>query len=164
MLFQFYLFYFISSICHALVSFKYFKSHGNLSPLQVVFNFSTAVTNHGSLWLQVLENFIPPLLEAVLTDYNQTQVPAAREPEVLVALTKIVDRLQSNITSLIPRIFESVFECTLDMINKDLEEFPEHRINFFLLLQVCLLFSLESYFFRDSASELSATCAYDLHL
>ncbi|CAH0775387.1 unnamed protein product [Bemisia tabaci] len=95
-----------------------------------------------AVWIQrstnpqmVLENFIPPLLEAVLTDYNQTQVPAAREPEVLVALTKIVDRLQSNITSLIPRIFESVFECTLDMINKDLEEFPEHRINFFLLLQ-----------------------------
>lgn len=28
-----------------------------------------------------------------------------------------------------------MFECTLAMINKDFEEFPEHRTNFFLLLQ-----------------------------
>ena len=28
-----------------------------------------------------------------------------------------------------------MFECTLDMINKDFQEFPEHRTNFFLLLQ-----------------------------
>ena len=28
-----------------------------------------------------------------------------------------------------------MFECTLAMINKDFEEYPEHRTNFFLLLQ-----------------------------
>ncbi|GAB6021702.1 Exportin-1 [Chamberlinius hualienensis] len=53
----------------------------------------------------VLENFIPPLLDAVLLDYQRTAVPSAREPEVL------------------------------NMINKDFEEYPEHRTNFFLLLQ-----------------------------
>lgn len=35
----------------------------------------------------------------------------------------------------VPKIFDAVFECTLAMINKDFEEFPEHRTNFFLLLQ-----------------------------
>ena len=35
----------------------------------------------------------------------------------------------------IPKIFDAVFECTLDMINKDFEEHPEHRTNFFTLLQ-----------------------------
>jgi hypothetical protein len=35
----------------------------------------------------------------------------------------------------VPQIFDAVFECTLDMINKDFEEYPEHRTNFFLLLQ-----------------------------
>ena len=34
-----------------------------------------------------------------------------------------------------PEIFDAVFECTLDMINKDFEEFPEHRTEFFTLLQ-----------------------------
>lgn len=83
----------------------------------------------------VLENFIPPFLDAVLLDYNKTSVPSAREPEVLSAMASIVNNLQGHITSEVPKIFDAVFECTLNMINKDFEEFPEHRINFFLLLQ-----------------------------
>ena len=34
------------------------------------------------------------------------------------------------------QIFDAVFECTLEMINKDFEVHPEHRTNFFTLLQV----------------------------
>ncbi|XP_003705025.1 exportin-1 emb [Megachile rotundata] len=83
----------------------------------------------------VLENFIPPLLDAVLLDYQKTNVHCAREPEVLSAMATIVNRLEGNITSEVPKIFDAVFECTLEMINKDFEEFPEHRTNFFLLLQ-----------------------------
>ncbi|KAL5009061.1 hypothetical protein ScPMuIL_014642 [Solemya velum] len=82
----------------------------------------------------VAENFIPPLLDAVLLDY-QRNVPAAREPEVLSTMATIVNRLENHITKDIPQIFDAVFECTLEMINKDFEEFPEHRTNFFLLLQ-----------------------------
>ncbi|MBM3939246.1 MAG: hypothetical protein FJ333_11430 [Sphingomonadales bacterium] len=41
----------------------------------------------------------------------------------------------------IPKIFDAVFECTLEMINKDFEEHPEHRTNFFTLLQVKKLFN-----------------------
>lgn len=51
--------------------------------------------------------------------------------------------LQNHITQDVPKIFDAVFECTLEMINKDFEEFPEHRSNFFLLLQAvnCHCFS-----------------------
>jgi len=83
-----------------------------------------------------LENFIPPLLDAVLLDYQKTNVHCAREPEVLSAMATIVNKLEAHITSEVPKIFDAVFECTLEMINKDFEEFPEHRTNFFLLLQV----------------------------
>lgn len=38
-------------------------------------------------------------------------------------------------TDRVPVILESVFECTLNMINKNFEEFPEHRVGFFKLLQ-----------------------------
>ena len=52
----------------------------------------------------------------------------------------------------VPVIMENVFECTLDMINKDFSEFPEHRVEFFNLLRAinlhcfpgmsfCLVFS-----------------------
>ncbi|XP_076752042.1 exportin-1 emb [Xylocopa sonorina] len=83
----------------------------------------------------VLESFIPPLLDAVLLDYQKTNVHCAREPEVLSAIATIVNKLENHITCEIPKIFDAVFECTLEMINKDFEEFPEHRTNFFLLLQ-----------------------------
>ncbi|XP_004925540.2 exportin-1 [Bombyx mandarina] len=83
----------------------------------------------------VLENFIPPLLDAVLLDYQRTAVPEAREPEVLSCMAAIVHRLEGHITSEVPKIFDAVFECTLEMINKDFEEYPEHRTEFFLLLQ-----------------------------
>lgn len=83
----------------------------------------------------VMNNFIPPLLDAVLLDYQRCTVPAAREPEVLSTMATIVGRLQMYITPEIPKIFSAIFECTLDMINKDFEEYPEHRTNFFLFLQ-----------------------------
>uniref|UniRef100_A0AAZ3S112 Exportin-1 n=1 Tax=Oncorhynchus tshawytscha TaxID=74940 RepID=A0AAZ3S112_ONCTS len=83
---------------------------------------------------EVGENFVPPLLEAVLIDY-QRNVPAAREPEVLSTMATIVNKLGGHITGEIPKIFDAVFECTLNMINKDFEEYPEHRTHFFYLLQ-----------------------------
>ena len=50
-------------------------------------------------------------------------------------MATVVNKLKSYITIQIPKIFDAVFECTLDMINKDFEEHPEHRTNFFTLLQ-----------------------------
>jgi exportin-1 len=82
----------------------------------------------------VVENFIPPLLDAVLLDY-QKNVPEARESEVLSAMATIINKLEHSITKEVPKIFDAVFECTLVMINRDFEEYPEHRKNFFMLLQ-----------------------------
>jgi exportin-1 len=82
----------------------------------------------------VVENFIPPLLDAVLLDY-QKNIPEAREAEVLSAMATIVNKLEQSITKEVPKIFDAVFECTLLMINRDFEHFPEHRKNFFMLLQ-----------------------------
>lgn len=72
---------------------------------------------HSPSVAQVGENFVPPLLEAVLIDY-QRNVPAAREPEVLSTMATIVNKLGVHITGEIPKIFDAVFECTLNMINK----------------------------------------------
>ncbi|PAV62887.1 hypothetical protein WR25_23782 isoform B [Diploscapter pachys] len=81
----------------------------------------------------VHENIVPPLFDAVLFDY-QRNVPTAREPKVLSLLGIIVTHLGGLISDDVPRIMEAVFGCTLEMINKDLEAYPEHRTNFFQLL------------------------------
>lgn len=82
----------------------------------------------------VMDNFIPPLLEAVLVDYQRTKVPMAREAKVLSTMASIVNKLQGRITPHVPKILDSVFECTLDMIKDNLEDYPQHRTNFYELL------------------------------
>lgn len=103
---------------------------------------------------------VPQLLEAVLLDYKRN-VPDAREAEVLNVMTTIVNKLhvrwrptlsrfmvglariyldcanksQSMMEDQIMTIMDNVFECTLDMINKDFSEYPEHRVEFFKLLR-----------------------------
>jgi exportin-1 len=96
-------------------------------------------------------NFIPPLFDAILGDYNQN-VPSARDAEVLNVMSTIVSRLgvraplvclvmgadgpfQPLLTPQVPPILDAVFEPTLNMINQDFSEFPEHRAGFFKLLR-----------------------------
>ncbi|CCJ30919.1 unnamed protein product [Pneumocystis jirovecii] len=86
--------------------------------------------------LETVNNIlIPPLLEAVLGDYNRN-VPDARDSEVLNMITTIISRLGGLMIDAIPLVLQSVFECTLDMINKEFTEFPEHRVGFFKLLHI----------------------------
>lgn len=83
----------------------------------------------------VLNNFIDPLFTAVLGDFQHCDIPSAREPEVLSTMATIVNKLKGDMVSHIPKILNAVFRSTLEMINKNFEEFPEHRINFYMLLQ-----------------------------
>ncbi|KAF9264734.1 hypothetical protein L218DRAFT_200244 [Marasmius fiardii PR-910] len=82
----------------------------------------------------VNNNFIPPLLDAILGDYNRN-VPAARDAEVLNVMATITGRLGPLLTPQVPAILDAVFEPTLNMINQDFSEFPEHRVGFFKLLR-----------------------------
>ena len=112
-------------------------------------------------------NIVPPLLDAVLVDYNRN-VPDARDAEVLDVMTTIIsklsvrwtihtskhsargfarravnftaDTLQSLMSDKVPTIMENVFECTLEMINKDFSEYPQHRVEFFKLLKAINLY------------------------
>jgi exportin-1 len=78
----------------------------------------------------VAQGFIPPVLDPILGDY-QRNIPNARDPEVLVLFTTVVEKLKSHVLSEVPKIMAAVFECTLQMITVNFEDFPEHRIRFF---------------------------------
>lgn len=80
-----------------------------------------------------VENFVPVLLDAILGDYNQN-IEQARDAEVLSLTASIISRFSSLMSDKIAPILDAVFECTLNMINKDFVEFPEHRVNFFKLI------------------------------
>ncbi|KAJ9106972.1 Exportin-1 [Naganishia adeliensis] len=79
-------------------------------------------------------NLIPGLLEAVLVDY-QRNVPAARDAEVLNLMATIIGVLGTLLTPQIRPILDAVFEPTLNMINQDFAEYPEHRVGFFKMMR-----------------------------
>ena len=74
----------------------------------------------------VLNKFVPPLLDPILGDYVRS-IPEARDPEVLSLFTCLINKLQSLMTQEVPRVFEAVFKCTLDMITKNFEDFRAPR-------------------------------------
>ena len=82
----------------------------------------------------VAQGFIPPVLDPILGDYKRN-IAGARDPEVLALFTTVVQKLQSHVQNDVPRIMEAVFECTLQMITQNFEDFPEHRIRFFEFLR-----------------------------
>lgn len=83
---------------------------------------------------EVVGDIVPGVLEAVLVDY-QLNVPPARDSEVLACMTTIVDKCGHMIPQAVVGILQHVFECTLDMINKNFVDFPEHRREFYRLLR-----------------------------
>jgi len=79
-------------------------------------------------------NFMPLLLDAMLGDYNRN-TPVAREAEVLHLMAVIIKRLGGLLTVQVPAILDAVFEPTLEMINRDFTEYPDHRTGLYKLLR-----------------------------
>ncbi|CAI2353485.1 unnamed protein product [Caenorhabditis sp. 36 PRJEB53466] len=99
---------------------------------EILILLSTFVSKNADAKL-ILDSIVPPLFDAVLFDY-QKNVPQAREPKVLSLLSILVTQLGPLLSPQVPNILGAVFQCSIDMINKDMEAFPEHRTNFFELV------------------------------
>lgn len=113
-------------------------------------------------------NMVPPLLDAVLVDYNNN-VPDAREAEVLNVMTTLIHKLhvspllllsfdrthstpfaakltirQNLMDDKVPLIMECVFACTQAMLDADSHKYPEHYVEHFKLLQAINLYCFPS--------------------
>jgi exportin-1 len=82
----------------------------------------------------IAQGFIPPVLDPILGDYKRN-IAGARDPEVLKLFATVVEKLNTHVLNDVPRIMDAVFEVTLEMITKNFEDFPEHRIRFFEFLK-----------------------------
>jgi exportin-1 len=82
----------------------------------------------------VFQKFIPELMTPVLQDY-QRNVAEARDAEVLTLFATIANKLQRAIVPHVPAILEATMKCTLEMITKNYEDYPDHRMAFFKLIR-----------------------------
>ena len=77
------------------------------------------------------------LYDPVLGDYKRN-IATARDPEVLDLFVTIVNNLRGEITEAVPQIMEALFVPTLGMITTNFEDFPEHRLNLYMLLKAVI--------------------------
>lgn len=83
---------------------------------------------------EIVQDLVKPLLSTILEDYN-SNVPDARDSEVLNCLSTLVHKVGELIPNEIVSILASIFQCTLSMITNDFTEYPEHRVEFYKLLR-----------------------------
>lgn len=83
---------------------------------------------------EIVRDLAQPLFGAVLEDYN-SNVPDARDAEVLNCMTALVSKVGHMIPEGMVLILQNVFECTLDMIKTNFVDYPEHRVEFYRLLR-----------------------------
>ncbi|GJS17218.1 protein exportin 1A, partial [Tanacetum coccineum] len=62
---------------------------------------------------QIGKQIVPPMMDPVLGDYARN-LPDARESEVLSLFATIINKYKGAMIDDVPRIFEAVFQCTLE--------------------------------------------------
>lgn len=95
------------------------------------------------------KQFVQPMMDPILGDYARN-VPDARESEVLSLFATIINKYRVVMMEDVPRIFEAVFACTLEMITKNFEDYPEHRLKFFSLLHAIATYCFRALFALSS--------------
>ena len=85
----------------------------------------------------VASGILPHILDPLLLDYKKS-IAQARDMEVLQFVGKVVSKLKSNISNIIPKIFEHIFPSTLEMITTNYEDYPEHRVHFYEFIRAII--------------------------
>lgn len=99
---------------------------------------------------EIAQRFVPPLLEPVLADYR-SNIPQARDAEVLDLLAVLATRISASISQEVGRIFEMVLECTCDMIKGDFQSYPDHRVKLYDLLKAINAHCFQALFYLPEA-------------
>ena len=126
-----------------LIATKTPKVRGLRTIKKEVLHLVEAYISKGENLQQIVDTLIQPLLAAILEDYK-SNVPDARDAEVLNCLTTVVSKVGHMIPGAVVVMLQNVFEPTLDMINKDFTEYPEHRVEFYKFLREINLKSFNS--------------------
>ncbi len=112
----------------------------------------------------VATQFAPPLQD-LMSDYEKS-VPEARypfficgdsnnnrirDPEVVLLFSTMVECLGNNVVSGVETILSKLGTCTLEMIGADYLSYPEHRLNYFLLLKNIVQYCFQSVYAASGA-------------
>lgn len=79
------------------------------------------------------QEIFPLVFGFILTDYKEGH-PSTREPAILALVAAVIKKSGSDLNSYVANILDCLFAPTVDIIAEKPEDFPEHRIGFFKML------------------------------
>eukprot|EP00835_Amoeboradix_gromovi_P001305 NODE_57_length_25931_cov_0.351037.p1 type:complete len:866 gc:universal NODE_57_length_25931_cov_0.351037:15604-13007(-) len=97
--------------------------------------FSTFCRSSGDTQKPFICHTIAPTVFGPFITIEKSLPPTLKEAELLVLFSGLIDSVQGQMIDYIFDIFDYLFSNTLNMINTDFSEFPEHRIGFYIVLK-----------------------------
>lgn len=85
---------------------------------------------------EVLKQLVSSIISTILVAYRSS-IAETRDHEVICLTATLIEKVGNYGVAVLPKIFEQIFDCTLDMVKRDFHSFPEHREYFYELLQKC---------------------------
>ncbi|KAG5376706.1 hypothetical protein IGI04_041302 [Brassica rapa subsp. trilocularis] len=109
--------------------------------LNILQTNTSAATSLGTFFLSQISLIFMDMLN-VYRMYSELVSTSITNGGPYASKTSFVKLLRYKATMLddVPNIFEAVFQCTLEMITKNFEDYPEHRLKFFSLLRAIATF------------------------
>ena len=95
--------------------------------------------------VQLIENEILLSFGFLIDAYNKNH-PNNKDPNMLLLFSSLLEKIQNGNPEVVSVIWKLLSQSTIQLIKNDYESFPEHRMNFFILLKSMISNSFESLF------------------
>ena len=95
--------------------------------------------------VQLIQNEMLPSFGSLIDTYNKN-LPNNKDPNMLLLFSSLLEKIQNGNPEVVSVIWKLLSQSTIQLIKNDYESFPEHRMNFFILLKSMISNSFESLF------------------
>jgi exportin-1 len=95
--------------------------------------------------VQLIQNDMLQSFGTLIEIYNKN-LDNNKDPNMLLLFSALLEKIQNKNPDVVSTIWKLLSQSTIELIKNDYESFPEHRMNFFILLKSLISNSFESLF------------------
>ena len=101
--------------------------------------------------IQMIQNDMLGQFGDLVETYNKNHVNN-KDPNMLLLFSAVLEKIKNNSPEVVSTIWKYLCVHTIELIKNDFQSFPEHRMNFFILLKSLISNSFESLFRAQNLS------------
>ena len=101
--------------------------------------------------IQIIQNDMLGQFGDLIETYNKNNVNN-KDPNMLLLFSAVLEKIKNNNPDVVATIWKFLCVHTIELIKNDFQSFPEHRMNFFILLKSLISNSFESLFRAQNLS------------